>query len=237
MNRDAQGHRIIRMRTLLISACLLLLATVALGYFLIITRSDFVRIQALGARELNAQKYGWELEFRVDQIEISEVESGTNATDNVTIRIGKVAEKHACGPKRNLAGVEAKAFMERWSAMHFHSDYAYMCHEPAFVVRFLNHGQPELETTLCFECSNFPVASWLGNSWMGFNLRNAAGLAFEEHFRKQFPKSTKWADLEVKRLQRQKSLAGNPSAANNASNSPHWKKAEPKPAPSSKPKE
>ena len=220
MNRDSQGHRVVRVRTLLIAAWLVLLATVASGYLLFITRADFFRIQALGTQELNAEKYGWELEYRVDQVEIFEVETGTNAAGSVTIRIGKEVEKFTCGPKKTLAGAEAKAFMERWSAMHFHRSLAAMCHEPAFVIRFLKHGKPELETTLCFECTNFPLASWLGNSWMGFNARNARGLAFEDHFRHQFPTSPKWAELEEKRLQQRKSVAGNSAASNSSSNSP-----------------
>ncbi len=207
MNRDVQGHRVVRLRTLLIGAGVLLGIALVVGFW----KQEFVRAQVaaqmLGNLELVAQKYGLYLRDRVDAVEIFEIEEGAKATNTVSIAIGLTKEKHGYSARQNLTGSAAETFMNRWSHMNFNWSLSAMCHEPAFVVRFLKNGKPELETTLCLKCRNFVLPDLPFYAEMGFDTANPAGKAFVAHVQSLFP------------------------------DSPKWKKAEPKPAPSSKPKE
>ena len=120
----------------------------------------------------------------------------------MSIRVGARTEKHGYVAKRALSGPEAKAFLERWGKMRFHWGISGLCHEPAFVVRFLKDGEPDLETTVCFLCHNFRISTLLGEGTMGFDQDSPNGQAFVAHVKTLFPDSVKWAELEKQRQQK-----------------------------------
>jgi hypothetical protein len=204
MNRDAQGYRTVRLRTLFKGAGILLLLAVAVGLWQREALFQQVRAHFFGNAELVAEKYGRQLVFNVDGVEVFEIEEGAKATNSVSIWIGPLVVKRGYGAKRVLEGAEAKVFMEHWSKMHFHWGLSGMCHDPAFVVRFLKGNGTELETTLCFACQNFRYPTLLGEATMGFDSDNAAGRAFIAQVQGLFPDSPKWAELEKSRLQKGK---------------------------------
>lgn len=166
-----------------------------------------LRAQALGNMELAAEKYGRQMTEVADAVEVFEIEDGSKATNTVRIHIGTRTEKHAYIVRRALTGPEAKAFLERWGKMRFHWGLSGLCHEPAFVVRFLKDGKAELETTVCFLCHNFQIPSLLGEgTTMGFDQAGPAGQAFVAQVKALFPDSPKWAELEK---QKQKKAEAN----------------------------
>lgn len=197
MDRDAQGYRTVRLRTLAIGAGLLLLLAVVVALWKREILFQQLRAQALGNMELAAEKYGWQMTQAVEAVEVFEIEESSKATNSVSIRIGVRTERHGYIAKRELTGSEAKAFLERWGKMRFHWGMSGLCHEPAFVVRFLKEDKAELETTLCFMCHNFQIPSLLGEATtMGFDQESPAGQAFVAQVKTLFPDSPKWAELE-----------------------------------------
>ena len=198
MNRDAQGHRVVRVRTLLAGAAVLLGMALVVG----IWKREFVRAQVqaqmLGNLELVTEKYGLYLRGRVDAVELFEIAEKGKGTNSISISIGLTKEKLDYSAKRNLTGAASETFMNHWSHMHFHWYLSGMCHEPAFAIRFLKNGKPELETTLCLKCQNFLLPDFPFYAEMGFDTTNPTGQAFVAHMKSLFPDSPKWKKAEVK---------------------------------------
>jgi hypothetical protein len=197
MNRDAKGHRVVRLRTLLVAVVSALALVVVLTLWNWQSLRQQVRALLLGNMELAAERYGWELAQRVDSLEIYEIEEASRATNSVSIHIGGRTETHGYVAKRELNEAEAKVFMEHWGRMRFHWGLSGLCHFPAFVVRFLEDAEPKLETTLCFECHNFQIPDFFGErTFMGFEQKSPKGQAFVAHVESLFPDSPKWVALQ-----------------------------------------
>ncbi len=217
MNRDAQGCRTIRLRTLLKWSGLVLLLVVAIGFW----KREFLyqqfRAQLLGNLELSAEKFGSELARKADAVEVFEIDESGKATNSVSIKIGGRVHNYDVVAGRNLASAEAKAFLERWGYMSFDWRMGGLCHEPAFVVRFLKNGKPELETTLCFMCHNFWIPTLVGRgTHMGFDQNSPSGQEFVAQVRGLFPDSPKWVALDEEENERREAkrrhneVIGNP---------------------------
>jgi hypothetical protein len=205
MNRDLQGYRTVRLRTLLLCTGIIAVLAVAVGLWKREALQEQVRAVFLGNAKVASEKYGWKLSARVDAVEIYEIEEASKATNKVTINIGSHTEEHGYGSKRNISEDEAKVFMGLWSKMEFDWELSAACHDPAFVLRFLNHGHPELEITLCFHCQNFQYPSLFGTGLMGFSENSPSGQDFLAHMRVLFPESPKWVELAKARKSSKKS--------------------------------
>lgn len=212
MNRDAQGNRVIRVRSLLLTCGLFFAAiTVAMVWqarFLWDFCYSQFRALSLGNSDLAAEKFGPMLAGSVDRIEISQI-GGASGTNMVTLKRHSKVETFKCGPTQILTENEATRFIELWSGMHFDRGYAMFDHYPAFAIRFLWKGRSVLETTLSAHGSSFFAASesgdpfgFLGEQLIGFNRTTPPGLAFVAELQKRFPDSPEWAAIEAQKKRR-----------------------------------
>ena len=208
MNRDAQGRRVVRLRTLLALGGLLIGVLGGIGIWQWPLLRDQPRGWMFGQLELAAEKYGYMLAYThsVDTIEISEVENGPRATNSIALVVGSRTLHVKCGPTRQLAGAEAEEFLKRWSWMHFHYNLSGMCHDEAFAIRFRKNDKSALETTICFKCQNFeiPFPFTAEPVYMGFDLGSPASQAFLAEVRRLFPDSPKWVEMDKQREGREK---------------------------------
>ncbi len=181
----------VRLRTILLSSFIALTVVAGLGILKRETIMEHLRIYAVGESEVAATKYGRQL-GPVSRVEISEVLAETNAVASHTLTIyGEKSRLHT-GLAVVLESAAAMTFMQHWAAMRFHADYSAICHDPAFVVRFMMGHEVLLKTSLCLHCQNFTIPSVFGETLMGFNSRHPTGMAFSEHLKSLFPQSDKW---------------------------------------------
>lgn len=181
----------VRLRTILLSSFIALAVIAGLGILKRETILEHLRIYAVGESEVAAIKYGREL-GPVSRVEISEVLAETNSVARHNLIIyGEKTLLHT-GPALVLESNTAMKFMQHWGAMRFHADYSAMCHDPAFVVRFMMGDDVLLKTSLCLHCQNFTIPSVFGETLMGFSSRHPTGVAFADHMRTLFPHSDKW---------------------------------------------
>ena len=181
----------IRLRTLFLSMFVALVIIVGLGLLKRDAIFGHLQTYAIGEMEVAAKKYGREL-GPVSRVEIFEVlpESNAVATHKFDID-GERTSLHS-GPALLLESNAAATFMQHWTAMRFHADYSAMCHDPAFVVRFMMGDEVLLKTSLCLHCQNFSIPSVFGETLMGFSGRHPTGVAFADHMKSLFPNSEKW---------------------------------------------
>lgn len=222
MNRDAQGRRVVRLRTLLAVGGLFIAVLGGIAIWQWPLLRDQPRGWVFGQLELAAEKYGYMLAYThsVDTIEISEIEEGSRATNIVNLVIGSRTTRAKCGAIRRLTGKEADDFVTRWSQMHFNYNFSGMCHEEAFVIRFRKNDKSVLETTVCFKCQNFeiPIPFTVGPVYMGFDLTGVADQHFLAEVRRLFSDSPKWVEMDKQRAARE--MKKSSSSGGSASESP-----------------
>lgn len=181
----------VRVRTLLLGFFIAVASVVGVGLWKRESIVAHLRIYAVGESEVAAKKYGSEL-GPVSRVEIFEVLGETNAVTSHKFTIyGERTSLHS-GSALVLESAAAMSFMQHWGAMRFHSDYSAMCHDPAFVVRFMLGDEVLLKTSLCLHCQNFTIPSVFGETLMGFSSRHPTGVAFAAHLKTLFPDSAKW---------------------------------------------
>ena len=181
----------IRIRTLLLMFLVFLSAAGIAAIWQSKTIERHFQIYAAGETEAAARFYGREI-GPVNRLEIFEVLEEADAAMKHTINIrGERTALHT-GPPLILDKDSASKFMHHWTEMRFHAGYSAMCHDPAFVIRFMMGKDVLLKTSLCLRCQNFTYPSLFGENLMGFNSGHFTGVAFAEHMRSLFPESSKW---------------------------------------------
>ena len=95
---------------------------------------------------------------------------------------------HSSGAKiksvKKLDAAGSQRFVDAWRHLRFDDRTQYLCHHPAFGLRFYEGDHLILQTTLCLSCWNFWDAS---GSWRGIDFRKPEGAAFYASLREVVP--------------------------------------------------
>jgi hypothetical protein len=153
-----------------------------------------VRAVIIGNLEVAALKHGSELPYTINRVELLEIVAATSQATTITIRTMDLEQSFPVGKRIVLTGAESEAFTDAWRSMAFGWGYASLCHEPGFVLRFMEDDQTFLETSLCFKCRDFYVPTPFGATLVGFDLKAPRGQALLDRFKLLFPDSDKWTE-------------------------------------------
>lgn len=143
-------------------------------------------IYARGTLHLAAEKYGYKLPA-IDRVELSVLGIGGGpSADGFPQLVGGMVY-YPIASQKSITGDDANEFAKKWRLMTFKWELDAACHEPAYGLRFFNKDTLVFETTLCWKCSNFYVATRLGYSFCGFQKRSPEADAVWELLQKHAP--------------------------------------------------
>jgi len=91
--------------------------------------------------------------------------------------------------RKELTGVEAKEFVRLWRGLVFGAKYQHLCHQPGYGLRFHSGAKVRFDTTLCFECMNFPVRAGGRGGFYGFNAKHPSAETLLQKLQAYFPAS------------------------------------------------
>jgi len=91
--------------------------------------------------------------------------------------------------QKELLGAEAAAFVRLWRDLQFGAKYSHLCHQPGYGLRFHSGAKVQFDTTLCFECMNFPVGVAGRAGYYGFDARHSSADALLRKLQDLFPAS------------------------------------------------
>jgi hypothetical protein len=126
-----------------------------------------IRIYLLGLMEVRADEFGYKLP-EVDEIEVMALGSRDFSMPDGPDRVAH----YAIFGRTVLHGEEAENVAKLWRHLLRGRGFSAMCHEPAYALRFRQHGKLLFETTICWACHNYtiPVGN-LGRFEYGFDSK------------------------------------------------------------------
>ena len=91
--------------------------------------------------------------------------------------------------RKELTGSDASEFLRLWRALKFGGRYSHLCHMPGYGLRFHSSAKVLFDTSLCFECTNFPVKVMGKHGYGGFDGSQPSAGELLKRLQELFPAS------------------------------------------------
>ena len=91
--------------------------------------------------------------------------------------------------RKELTGAEAVELVRLWRSLRFGAKYQHLCHQPGYGLRFHSGATVRFDTSLCFECMNFPLSVAGMHGTYGFDGSASSAVALLQRLQLIFPAS------------------------------------------------